>query len=94
MKLSELLATTPENLAFEQETQLRKYVADHLDSISRRIRNGGYQGVYDELGDSPAGDGHGSDNQYIPFHLFDAHADIGQVLSKLIQLKKLQGDSK
>lgn len=97
MELKDLLATKPDELAAKQEKELATYAAKKLRMIADHLEAGRYDQVREHLADSPAGDDHGCDNTYITFaelgidpdRYGNDNGDIGSVVSKLEELKKL-----
>lgn len=67
MKLSELLATKPDNLAERQYTALVDYVEFVFAKISQDLRKGELPKVKEQLMNSPAGDCNGTEKYFIDF---------------------------
>lgn len=93
MEIKELLAASPQDLALRQHDALLAYAIKRLEEVIKMLKEGQYEELAAELESSPAGDGHGSDNDFIPFDILeyrrvDIQEDIGQVLSLLIQKRK------
>lgn len=65
MDLKKLLSTTPETLAREQYDALRVAVVHRLGVLQGHISRGTLEAAREMLMTSPAGDGHGCDNQTI-----------------------------
>jgi hypothetical protein len=67
MKLSELLATKPDELAAKQYNALVDFVELRLVNISNHLRNHRLDEAEQMLENSPAGDGTGTDKHFINF---------------------------
>jgi uncharacterized protein (UPF0297 family) len=90
MKLDKLLDTTPEQLAKLQFEELKREAVETLRNFTDLLDNEKFQEIEKLIGYSPAGDDMGCDNQYIKFnHIHKSMDDIGDVLNKLVELKKL-----
>ena len=88
MNAKQLLETTPETLAQKQLQAVNDVVLAKLDRIKDLIIARKYQKVRDLLGSSPAGDGHGCDNEYIRFdeelgNNVDDMADVCDLMERL-----------
>lgn len=96
MKLHDLLQTTPESLATIQYHALKEHAVERLKVIAKLLDQDDLQGVRDFLNNSPAGDGMGSEVDYIAFDLY-AHNpssyrendDLGSVCDKLENLQRM-----
>jgi len=90
MKLDKLLDTTPEQLAKLQFDELKREAVETLRNVAELLDNEKFKEIEKMIEYSPAGDGMGCDNQYITFnHIHKSMDDIGDVLNKLVELKKL-----
>lgn len=84
MNLSELLSTTPEDLAVKQLEALKADTIARLRAVAELIKEGNYEGIEALCGYSASGDGYGDDNHYIMFH----YGDIMETVDKLKRLSK------
>ena len=95
--LEEIMSINVDNLREKQYKAFKKHVLKILDKISNVIRNDGdLEEVVKMLDCSPAGDGYGTDNNYIQFGFEsqDEHQrdmDIGDTCRLLSELR---GDKK
>ncbi|MBP5459572.1 MAG: hypothetical protein J6Y62_05380 [Clostridia bacterium] len=96
-RLEEIMSINVDNLREKQYKAFKKHVLVILDNISNIIRSDGdLEKVVEMLDRSPAGDGYGSDNNYIQFG-FESQdeskrdMDIGDACRLLSELK---GDKK
>lgn len=85
MNLSELLSTTPEDLAVKQLEALKADTIARLVSVAELIKEENYGGIEALCGYSRSGDGYGDDNHYINFHC----GDIMETIEQLKRLSKL-----
>lgn len=93
MKLSDVMAMTPESLATNQRNLLREAVVTRLRQVATSISKGDYDKVRDELSVSLAGDGYGCDNHYIDFDDLGGGEDLSDVLDCLENLERIIGDT-
>lgn len=94
IELSDLMKTTPKQLASLQHDALKKHVLGVLNLITNIIRNEQYDSLMKDddglLEFSPAGDGYGNDNHYINFsYMKDEPMDIKEIVEELRNLKKI-----
>jgi len=98
--LDQLLATSPQNLAFVQFTALKVHAIQRFKLINELLAKDDFAALEQMLAHSPAGDGHGSDNQVIDFsdtglgdHL-GGPTDFGNVVAKLKDLRAIHRGEK
>lgn len=91
MDLNELLKTSPEGLAELQFKELKSHVLHVLDRAQEYVRSENFDKAVGMCLYSPAGDGHGSDNNFIDFAPKGNNDgwDFVEVCEKLNQLKEL-----
>lgn len=93
VNLSELLRTSPQDLASLQYDALRTYVIQRLEKVTQLIRDEQLDQAIEMCFYSPSGDGYGRDDRCLSFDeaFPDDHNGIGlgDVLAKLEQLKKI-----
>lgn len=89
--ISHIFSITPENLAETQYKALKQYAIETLKDVIKNIENEKYDYPLQE---SPAGDGMGEDNYYIPFYFHknrldgsEYPSDINDVFNELKSLK-------
>ena len=86
MKLKDILATRPEDMAADQELALQNYTADKLRSIANLIEYGNYRVVENELDNSES---------FISFDELQLSTvqfhttDIGDVIGRLQELRRM-----
>lgn len=89
MNIEELLATKPDTLADKQYKAVVSHVCKKLGDVSRLIKEGKLDSVDLMCRHSPAGDGMGTDVDFIDFELGDPDGDdIGYVIQLLKDLKQ------
>ena len=93
IELSELMNTTPQELASLQHDALKKHTLEVLNIITNIIKNEQYDSLMKDenrlLEFSPAGDSYGNDNYYINFsYMKDELMDIKEIVEELRDLKK------
>ena len=94
MDLKEILAITPETVANNQHTALKKHVLSVLDNVRKIIEEEDYEKIEEVTFYSPAGDEAGLDSSCINFSWESNQiVDIEDVCSKLNYLKKLMQKS-
>lgn len=84
--IKEILSFRPETLATKQHEALKKYVIEKIKSFNQLINDEKYDEALKLLADSPAGDDHGCDNEYLDFSE-TGEEDIGRILRRLEELK-------
>lgn len=96
MDLSKLMETSPENLAKLQYNELKAFAVITLENVLAYLKQENFEIIRNKyLFDSPAGDGHGSDNRCIDFSYDDKQTystDIGDILDTLEGLKKIMNE--
>ena len=87
MELKDILATSPEDIAADQELALQNYTADKLRGIANLIEYGKYTAVENELDNSES---------FISFDELQLSTvqfhttDIGDVIGRLQELRRMQ----
>lgn len=99
MNLEKLLKTSAESLAREQSKALREAISDHLRLIADQILDADKDADTKALlAESPAGDGNGTDVEYIYFgHLFPEESSrplsgeycLGHMMEKLEAIERV-----
>lgn len=93
MSLEEILLIDPENIKQKQHDVLKGFVVNRLKEITEIIENEEYDKVNPYLNHSPAGDGYGTDKDFIDFSISEKQRknnygiDISEVIDKLKGLK-------
>lgn len=93
MSLEEILSIDPENIKQKQHDALKGFVVNRLKEITEIIENEEYDKVNPYLNHSPAGDGYGTDKDFIDFSISEKQRennygiDISEVIDKLKGLK-------
>lgn len=93
MPLEEILSIDPENIKQKQHDILKGFVVNRLKEITEIIENEEYDKVNPYLNHSPAGDGYGTDKDFIDFSISEKQrknnygTDISEVIDKLKGLK-------
>lgn len=62
---------------------LKDAVIERLKAVIKAIKEDNLEGIIPLIGDSPSGDGYGSDNRYISFSDITDCEDIGDVIDAL-----------
>lgn len=93
MTIKELLITKPHDLARKQHDALKEHTIAKIKGFLQMIQNEQYETAESELAHSPAGDGYGSDNDYLDFSETGMD-DIGEVLATLKALKTTSKENK
>lgn len=88
MKLSELMATSPETLAELQLNSLKKHVVKTLMHVVGMIENEDFEPLQRELIYSPAGDEMGTDSYHIDFCYDHKDKDLCDLLYLLSSLQE------
>lgn len=93
MSLEEILSIDPENIKQKQHDVLKGFVVNRLKEITDIIENEEYDKVNPYLNHSPAGDGYGTDKDFIDFSISEKQRennygiDISEVIDRLKGLK-------
>lgn len=93
MSLEELMAIEPDNIKQKQHDALKGFVVNRLKEVTEIIENEEYDKVNPYLNHSPAGDGYGTDKDFIDFSMSEKQrqdnygTDISEVIDKLKELK-------
>ena len=87
--LKRLMNINPSSLAEAQAKALKKHILDTLATVSYHIERGAYGVVLEDLVESPAGDGHGTDNFYINFGYTMEPMDLAETIEKLKELEDM-----
>lgn len=94
MDLQELLQTSPENLAEKQMVALKNATIQRLYDIINYIKKNDFESVNGLMSYSPAGDGMGTDRNYICFEDFLGESregyDLSDVMDRLIELRNIK----
>jgi hypothetical protein len=85
------LGMAPKDIATLQHKKLKDYAVSKLRQVADLLEAEMFDDIRGYLANSPAGDGYGSDNEYINFGgLHDTDMDIGELMTTLKMLKKEQ----
>ena len=82
--IQDILRITPENLADQQLEALKNHVKNRLSQIIALVDREAFSEIGGFTQSSPAGDGYGSDNEYISFV---NDWDIAEVFDRMGALK-------